>query len=451
MKLSNRRVGIISTASHFIAFGGAGQFIKGLYEQVLKPEGAIVDLICDKEPADMEFLKALDLSGTVYYPKNPLPYSKHVSMFSFSDSANLEKEINLRDALFQALSENIYDTIIINSIEGISPVHLTGIQRFVKVVCYTHVEFSIGLMDHRLTPFSRDFIAHYGRLIGAKDFIMGTQSAYNAESIKENFDDVWEVRVLPMLLPENALLTVVNTNKRGVLFNGRWEPRKRPEEFVALIKESGLPAKVMTGPRGVAKFEKAFKEAGITDYEIKSGIFGQEKVDFISSAKLVYHPSRHENFSFSCLEGMAQCPVIVDGDCYWHKNFESEGFALIKTTKENRAKYAKFIHEQPVEGFGQLKEGQEYDQRARKAWLELLSEDHPHTPTKTLFTANDDFLYGSYMEGLGRKPSIEDVHGAHKAKTHYKRQQLKAGTFLSTTGKQHTIKGPETSLSAFFD
>lgn len=440
----NRRVGIISTASHFIAFGGAGQFIKGIWENVLKPQGYIVDLICDKPPADQDFLKALGFNGQVFTPDSPLPYTKHTALFSFSDGPNLEKEINLRDALFKALSTNIYDTLIVNSIEGIATVTMMGIQRYIKTVVYTHVEFSIGLLDHKLTPFSQDFIHHYGRLINTPDLIIGTQSQHNAFEIHRVHGA--SPRVLPMLLPEADLLNAKPIPKAGILFNGRWEPRKRPEEFVALIKETGLPAKVMTGPRGVAKFEAAFKEAGITNYTIRSGIFGQEKVDFIASARLVYHPSRHENFSFSCLEGMAQCPVVVDGDCYWHKNFKSEGFNLIPTTKKDRADVVKRLYYLPVTE-AQTVIARDYHERGTAAWSDFLQEDHPHKAGKCKFTEGaDNGFYGAYLQALGRPVSIEDVHNAHKNKDHFQRQQLPEGTFLSTTGQQAPSKAEEQSF-----
>jgi hypothetical protein len=49
------------------------------------------------------------------------------------------------------------------------------------------------------------------------------------------------------------------------------------------MKESGLPCKVMTSVSSKKKFEKAFEEAGITDYDIRTGITGDEKVEFVFS------------------------------------------------------------------------------------------------------------------------------------------------------------------------
>lgn len=232
----NKRIGILSTNQHLIPFGGLGSFIKGL-NIVLKENNIITDIILDKEPTEKEFLKDLDISGTVYYPNNPLSYSNHANVFAFKDSVNFEKSINFRTSFMQALSNNIYDFILINSVEALDAVLILGIQKYVPVILYTHLEWMLG-QKNKDQPFSPAMIEYYTKIINFNELSIATQSNYNVKHIKNIFDN--SVLKLPMLIPEEGLLKKYNNERSGILFNGRWEPRKRPQEYIRLIKETGL-------------------------------------------------------------------------------------------------------------------------------------------------------------------------------------------------------------------
>jgi hypothetical protein len=92
------------------------------------------------------------------------------------------------------------------------------------------------------------------------------------------------------------------------------------------MKECKLPCKVMTNSNGAKKFEKAFAEAGITDYEIKAGITGQEKVDFIRSSGVFFMPSLRENYPFAFLECLGHIPCVVLDNQDWSDNFNQKYF-----------------------------------------------------------------------------------------------------------------------------
>ena len=42
---------------------------------------------------------------------------------------------------------------------------------------------------------------------------------------------------------------------------------KNPEQFIDLIEQTKLPARVMTNANGAKKFEASFKKMGVTDYK----------------------------------------------------------------------------------------------------------------------------------------------------------------------------------------
>jgi hypothetical protein len=156
------------------------------------------------------------------------------------------------------------------------------------------------------------------------DIIIGTQSQKNIDELTKH--GATNCQLLPMPMSERGLLQEVPITGKGVLFIGRWEEGKNPEAYIRVMKESGLPCKVMTNSNGQKKFEKAFADAGITDYEIKAGITGQEKVDFIGSASVFFMPSLRENYPFAFLECLGHMPCVVLDTQDWSDNFDSTFF-----------------------------------------------------------------------------------------------------------------------------
>ena len=96
------------------------------------------------------------------------------------------------------------------------------------------------------------------------------------------------------------------------------------------MKEAKLPCRVMTNSNGEKKFIKAFEEAGITDYVIKAGITGQEKVDFITGSKVFFMPSLRENYPFAFLECLGHMPCVVLDKQDWSDNFDEMLFHKCK-------------------------------------------------------------------------------------------------------------------------
>ncbi|MEQ9305512.1 MAG: hypothetical protein RJQ14_16495, partial [Marinoscillum sp.] len=80
-----------------------------------------------------------------------------------------------------------------------------------------------------------------------------------------------------------------------------------------------------------AKWEAGLKKHGIKDYEIRVGIVGKEKVEFIKSAKAALHTAKLESFGFSAFETIHSCPTLLLEEYPWTKAFE--GMAHYATRK----------------------------------------------------------------------------------------------------------------------
>ncbi len=180
--------------------------------------------------------------------------------------------------------------VVCNSLEAMPAVLSFDLNNYIPVVLYTHEE-SMVFRDTRKFKgvFLESCNEFFNNLMNLENCYIGTQSPRNVTEIKNNGGA--NVEHLSMPMSERELLTSDYPERKGVLYIGRWEDRKNPEAFLKVIKETGLPAKIMTNANGKKKFEARLAELGITDYEIKASIVGKEKVDFIKSAKVHFNPS----------------------------------------------------------------------------------------------------------------------------------------------------------------
>jgi hypothetical protein len=174
-----------------------------------------------------------------------------------------------------------------------------------------------------------------------------------------------------MPMSERGLLQRYDGPREGVLFIGRWEEGKNPEAYIRVMKECGLPCRVMTNESGRKKFEKAFSNAGISNYTIKAGITGQEKVDFIRSSDTFFMPSLRENYPFAFLECLGHMSCVVLDTQDWSNNFDSQYF--YKVNIKNASDTIKKLY-----GTSQLPSALDYvtqlDDEVAEGWIRFLDD-----------------------------------------------------------------------------
>jgi hypothetical protein len=204
-----------------------------------------------------------------------------------------------------------------------------------------------------------------------------------------------------MPMSERGLLTESGQTSNGVLFIGRWEEGKNPEAYIKAMKEAKLPCKVMTNENGQKKFEKAFSEAGITNYEIKAGITGQEKVDFIHSASVFFMPSLRENYPFAFLECLGHMPCVVLDTQDWSDNFDSKYFHKVNI-KNAATKITEVYGKAQVNGA--LDYVRSLDDNVSKAWIKFLDDFVGKRSNNNAAKINtyDTVCYKDYIKDLKR-------------------------------------------------
>lgn len=403
MKIYSKRIAFMISDQHFIPHGGIGSFCKSFTEMCGRI-GWKVDVILDKSPTG-SFSEVIEGAGAnLIWPLEPLRYNNHTATFAFSDTINFEKIINFRTALLEAFEENIYDMIVCNTQEAMTAAYAMTVNKYIPVVFYTHLHSMIFRESQGSDVFLDSYHNFYNKHMEFTDIIIGTQSQKNIDELTKY--GAKNCKMLPMPMSERGLLEPNLNARKGVLFIGRWEEGKNPEAYIKVMKEAQLPCKVMTNSNGQKKFEKAFEEAGITDYEIKAGITGQEKVDFIRSSSVFFMPSLRENYPFAFLECLGHMPCVVLNTQDWSDNFDSKYF--IKTSINNASVAIKSEYNvTPQEHYetGALKYVQWLDQAVAQDWIKFLDDFMGKRSNNNQAKVNtyETVKYSDYIKDLDRK------------------------------------------------
>ena len=400
MKLYSKRIAFLISDQHFIPHGGIGSFCKSFTEMCGRI-GWKADIILDKAPNNNEFKELIENAGAnTIWPLEPLRYSDHTATFAFSDTINFEKIINFRKALVEAFEENIYDMIVCNTQEAMTAAYALTVNKYIPVVFYTHLHSMIFRESQGSDVFLDSYHNFYNKHMEFSDIIIGTQSQKNIDELTKH--GATNCKLLPMPMSERGLLTPATGPRKGVLFIGRWEEGKNPEAYIKVMKEAKLPCKVMTNENGKKKFEKAFKEAGITDYEIAAGVTGQTKVDFIKSCSVFFMPSLRENYPFAFLECLGHMPCVVLDTQDWSDNFDSVFYHKVHIS--NAAETIKSLYGVDKPSLA-LEYVNELDEKVAEAWIKFLDDfvgKRSNTNAAKINTY-ETVKYSDYIKELDRK------------------------------------------------
>ena len=329
MKQFDKKIAFAISSQHFIAHGGVGQYCKAFCDMA-KDFNWAVHIILDRPPQNTPLLDYIGEQEHVkiILPENVTPVGGHSKTYVFTDSMHLERMLNFRNSLTTAFQDNIYDLISINSPDAVTPIYNMDLHKFIPVIFYTHSEIYFFTDEVRNKTFTDSTVNYMQNFLNLKGLTVATQSQRNVDRLK---DKGIESTLLPMTIPEQSLIAKKNTKflKSGIMFVGRWEKLKAPEEFCDACIAADLPAKILTNKKGAPKFAKYFDDRNFSKYEIKAGVIGKEKVDFLQSAKIAFHPSKIETYGFSAFETLHTSDTLFLEENDWYKNFDDIGYGVI--------------------------------------------------------------------------------------------------------------------------
>jgi len=289
----------------------------------------------------------------------------------YGDTFCYERMANFRTAIVEALEHNLYDALICNTYETVQVASTMGLEDVIQVIAYTHLESQI--FKDTKNPFLYSTNEMMRKQLDMNGIVVGTQSKFNQVSIGDT------VFHLPIPITESSLLKEYHNPREGILFVGRWEEGKNPELFIDLIEKTKLPAKVMTSPNGVKKFEERLSKLGVK-YDVRASIVGQEKVDFMTSARIAFNPSIVESYGMAFYEQHIQLPTLVLENQRWTNNFNKDFFYTC--TKKDMASKAKELYDifEKAErwyNLGSLQHAQEQEATVFHKWNNCFNDFEP--------------------------------------------------------------------------
>jgi len=425
MRTYDKRIGFIVSYQTLIPHGGIGQFTKSFCE-LMDKHNIKVDVITDKEPQDSEFVKSLN--ANIIYPDESLKYTNHSGIFMYGDTFCYERMANFRNSIIKALTTNLYDVFVCNTYETIQVASTMGLEDCIQVIAYTHLESQI--FKDTKNPFLASTNEMMRKQLEMNGIYIGTQSKFNQTSIDS---EAWH---LPIPISEADLLLEHNKPREGVLFVGRWEEGKNPELFLDLISQTKLPAKVMTSANGAKKFHDRLSKLNVP-FEIKVGIIGKEKVDFMTSARVAFNPSIVESYGMAFYEQHIQMPTVVLENMRWTKNFDSQYF--FTCNKKNMADVVKTLYEKydtsdKWYNEGSLKSSTVNENSIFHKWNECFLSFTPKTSNSNTakILENETVNYKEYIDDLNRKTiCIDDCRSVLTNKQKYRIIYTDDDTYLT--------------------
>lgn len=439
-RIYKRRIAFVVAGVFLVPSGGIGHFTKAFLNMADELDWA-VDLICDGPIAKNDFAdEMIAQAGNVFLPDKGYSYASHQRTHAFAESWNLEKSANFRDALMKAFSKNVYDMVLVNTNEALLSVLALGIDKQVAVVNYSH---NANVVFAKTNPTKAVHGYQYEQLLLQMMGMPGCTTATQTDRNKSELDSIGVTNSVSLPMPLSDM-TFCRPNpipwsaRQGVLFIGRWENGKQPKEFIRLISETGLPAKVMTSAKGVKKFQDELDKIG-AKHDVRGGIYGQEKVDFIQSSRVFYMPSMAESYGYAMLECMGQIPSVVLSEYPWWENFDPDWFTHVP--KKDAVSQVKSIYEN---GLVERPVSSEYvaniSEHIYDKWSHFLEKwliDRKTVDSSAAAIAKkDDLFYHQHIDQLGRPAGIEDVISVLNHLTNFKVSYTKEHTWLTRQGTE---------------
>lgn len=320
--------------------GGVSTFVRGIAKSM--PEDTLVEIHA-VGPDNLDVFEIDHPNVNTYgYPQMVKIKAEEPGIFQ-RIAVNFDQIEEFRHALNKSVfaEEKLYDAIVTTCPESaLACISFGALIEPFNVIYTTHH----GLMSDSLSkvPFDDSVIYFANEVIPKSGFVTTvTQTPLNSEWLHEKHG-VKVDHIIP-LLPDELPGHVGLMHKEGALFIGKYETGKRPELFVEMCKQTGIMGKVMCGGiKAPDAWHKAFKEAGVTNYEIRQNLQGKEKEDFIASAKFTFVSSQNESYGYLALEGLMNGPTMI-ADSRWAKFWEGYGATLF--TKKNMAAVANSLNQ----------------------------------------------------------------------------------------------------------
>lgn len=338
------------------------------------------------------------------------------------------KVARIAESILRKFESSPYRCIVCSTFEAVEACISLGLPELMPVYYRTHNSHIIlGSSGHGSEK------AHE-LLLRAKS--KGVRIAANSDSAYYAVTQRYEFPACHAHVLQNVIdIKVVSVTKvpNSLLIIGRYDDVKRPKLAARIAFESGFKVFVMTGSkRQEAKWEKTLLAAGCSDFEIVSGLTGDDKWRYIAKCQVSLHTSEIESFANAVIESIPYTHTfIVCKDYDWSTDYHAykpENFSVrvhmldVKARKSANATISRIVNEmqslasKPVISAKKLKQTSElWREITVNAWKRFIESNSLPSKGKALqsdlardLDAGKRIAWADYYTGLPRQ--IEALH-----------------------------------------
>ncbi len=377
--------------------GGIKTFLEGFFP-LLDQNDVVVDyinLFNDKKTVD-RFKRDYDCIGQWVDVKDDEAmlqkergwFEKNMAFFSSLIHNPMVEYMTLKK-IFLMLNTNIYDFVMINHGESITPV--TGffpISQMVRTFAYTHdtnvftpMKPFKGRAEECQTNYAMDSLAFDENV----DIISQKDSGYT----RDNFPDNKYIKIgMPLDVAKyHKYQNPYYSKEDAVLYLGRFhQEAKDPERWVNVMSKTGLRGIVIVpNKKNADSFQKLCDKYDFKDVEIHHDLTFDVKMQMSARCKVCYIPSKTENFPFVIYENLNLMRVVGPEERPWAHDFKQEFDHFIldggidkapETLKEAVRTYSNEVIKE------QHKFLLDYNEQIKKDWTEYLNQPSIHVDSK---------------------------------------------------------------------
>lgn len=325
---TNPRLALVIPRDSFV-YRGTGSVARGILNWAMRNDYS-VDVISDQpyRPNDM-FKPYIGRFKWIYGSEHSID-EIHRDLDTYNRVINTEMVTRIKNSLVKAIEQYSYGAIITNTAESLMATTSIGLHTTDTVCHITHNETEAGLTGVNLSR--QQFANGIGAVWQSQCALDGVRLLVQSDWLKQHTHNFYkhktdDIETYPLFLTDGGD-TIKPSARFGIGTIGPVEPRKANDVFIDFCKKMGKTARMLAPTKISAdKFIKRCNEAGVP-CEVKYGLAGYEKRQWIASLALAYHPSYCESFGLGALETAEFTPTILRKDREWSQAHEEYCFVL---------------------------------------------------------------------------------------------------------------------------
>jgi glycosyltransferase involved in cell wall biosynthesis len=451
MKTFKKRIWFVISSQNLGPHGGVGTFFSG-FAAFCNKHNYKLDLILDTDVRHVMHGILKQWPDINYCcPENALGYREHDKWCSFTkERTNTARILNFQNAMRIAAQYHLPDVIISNAPESNYAVLNDGWHYLIPTVFYTHLDHTVHWnMGNGFVPFHPSMTDSLQTTFLNPKIHVGTQTKNNVETIHKHMKNINpNVICLPLICEQEFwdISATNNQNKDGILFIGRYEPRKNPELFLKTFGnfnrdrlQKNLPlvkARVLTNKTGEGKWREAFDSLNIPnlEYDIQHSLTGIPKLNFIKNNRVALITSKLESFGYAALEALHFMPTILISDFAWTQNFIEYGAILV-----DEKNVLDILESTYANNEGYYPTTNRYHEQADEAWTLFIASAKSNKKSnggsriyKAIESSNQMICYRDFfLNNVGRDIITHtDIEGAVAAKNSFSSIQTASDTYI---------------------